>query len=939
MRESRGSAEIDELMRQWEERHARGQTLTPEELAADAPELVAELARRIELFRAPATTINPGMQTVDQSVSFDPGSLDELRRLTPAGAFTMVGHLVEARFHARGGLGEVLVARQQELDRTVAVKRIRPDRFHGRVRERFLREAAITARLQHPGIVPIHGLGEDDEGPFYTMPFIRGETLQEAIEKLHENGSLRRDPGQRSLELRNLLRRFIAVCDTMAYAHDQGVVHRDLKPSNIMLGPYGETLVLDWGLAKRYLGDSIDAEAGDEPPIPSPWPDDLTGIGAVLGTPQYMSPEQASGRPAGRASDLYSLGVILYAILTSKSPYHESPPADPLKPMREAALVPPRQRDLSVPRALEAICLRAMAARPEDRYSTARFLGEDVARWLADEPVAAYREGVSARLGRWARHHRPSVQAAALALLAVAVLASIAAVAVDQSRRRVEAARAQVMRSLAAETAAKAEAQANLSLAGQAVNDYFTKISENALLKRQDAAEVRDLRTLRGELLEVALDYYNRLAARSSTGPVLRGEQADAYSRVGRIKAEIGPKEAALEAFRQAGAIRAELALQNPFDSRLQRELALDHINVAAMLAAIGRDAESVIAYAQSEAILERLARSDAADTDIQSELARVHNGAGIALRSLSRPEEALAAFERGRAVLKRMAVARSAGPEDLRRLATAHGNIGMSLNEIGRSEDAIAALEESRLIDQRLLDASPSSSIIQYDLATCFNNLGFVYRGAGRHALSLAALARGREILERLVSDHPSVSDYRRDLARNYVNSGDLRSTTGHPAEALAEFQQARAILERLLTSDRSDAEMRFSLAITLYNIGDTFRKIGKNSLAIEPAERACEFLASIDHRAPFEDFVLASAHALSVDLLARAPKLQLADDRARIEQHASQATAALRRAIAGGYRAIDPRDFSALGSRRDFQDLMLDLAFPDWPFVSKTP
>src|SRR5262249_54023633 len=137
---------------------------------------------------------------------------------------------------------------------------IRPDKLHGPARRRFLREAALTARLQHPGIVPIYGLGEDEDGPFYTMPFIEGQTLQQAIHAFHGDDSLRRDPGRRRLKFRGLLQQFIAACNTVAYAHDQGVVHRDLKPSNVMLGPYGETLVLDWGLAKRLGSDDAGAE-------------------------------------------------------------------------------------------------------------------------------------------------------------------------------------------------------------------------------------------------------------------------------------------------------------------------------------------------------------------------------------------------------------------------------------------------------------------------------------------------------------------------------------------------------------------------------------------------------------------------------------------------------------------------------------------------------
>ena len=244
------------------------------------------------------------------------------------------------RHHARGGLGEVLAARQEELGRLVALKRIRPERLHEAARKRFLREAEITAGLQHPGIVPIYGLGQDDDGPFYTMPLIEGQTLQEAIEEFHGDESLRRDSGQGSLRFRELLQKFTTVCDTVAYAHDQGVIHRDLKPSNIMLGRYGETLVMDWGLAKQFGTEDADGEPEIEGPSPTPSPEALTATGAVLGTPQYMSPEQAKGLSTGPASDVFNLGLILYAILTGTPAFEEASlgGGDPLKAVRDAAV-------------------------------------------------------------------------------------------------------------------------------------------------------------------------------------------------------------------------------------------------------------------------------------------------------------------------------------------------------------------------------------------------------------------------------------------------------------------------------------------------------------------------------------------------------------------------------------------------------------------------
>ncbi len=366
--------------------------------------------------------------------------------------------------HDQGGLGVVYTAHQEELDRTVALKRIRPDRLRGASRRRFLREAVLTARLQHPGIVPIYGLGRDEGGPFYTMPFIEGRTLQEAIAAHHGEEGPGRDPGGRGLRLRELLQHFIAACNTVAYAHDQGVVHRDLKPSNIMLGPYGETLVMDWGLAKRFGAAEESAEEDGDLASPEDSPGDVTATGEVLGTPMYMSPEQARGEPAGPAGDIFILGLVLNAILTGRSAFDESISRGParLQAVRDAAIVPPRRRDPRLPRALEAICLKAMAPRPEGRYASALRLADDVVKWLADEPVSAWCEPASARARRWMRRHRTAVAASAVALAAVAVGLAVVASLQAQSNVRLRSAVERTDEALAAMKAAQVRTQAAL---------------------------------------------------------------------------------------------------------------------------------------------------------------------------------------------------------------------------------------------------------------------------------------------------------------------------------------------------------------------------------------------------------------------------------------------------------------------------------------------
>ncbi|HLJ93835.1 MAG TPA: serine/threonine-protein kinase [Gemmataceae bacterium] len=370
------------------------------------------------------------------------------RQATPASAGTRFRIL---RPHRKGGLGEVFVAHDEELHREVALKEIQPQYAdHPESRSRFLLEAEITGGLEHPGIVPIYGLGQYADGrPFYAMRFIKGESLHDAIQRFHRAENPGHDPGERILELRNLLGRFLDVCNAIAYAHSRGVLHRDLKPGNIMLGPYGETLVVDWGLAKP-VGRSDACAASEERSLrpASASGSTFTQMGSAVGTPAFMSPEQAAGQldQLGPASDVYSLGATLYCLLTGRAPFQEPCVGLLLEQVKNGDFARPGHVQPSVPPALEAICLQAMALRPQERYATALDLAADIEHWLADEPVTAYREPWSVRTGRWMRRHRPLVAGAAALLLAAVPLSLVIAVNREQARQQAEADKHEIAR-------------------------------------------------------------------------------------------------------------------------------------------------------------------------------------------------------------------------------------------------------------------------------------------------------------------------------------------------------------------------------------------------------------------------------------------------------------------------------------------------------------
>jgi serine/threonine-protein kinase len=751
------------------------------------------------------------------------------------------------RPHARGGLGEVYVAEDQELHREVALKEIRPERATDPAsRGRFLLEAEVTGGLEHPGIVPVYGLGSYADGRlFYAMRFIRGDNLEEAIQRFHDADTPGCDPGERRLAFRHLLRRFVDVCNAVAYAHSRGVLHRDLKPGNVMLGRYGETLLVDWGLAKVVGRPPGWAGGGsDGPEDPTLRPSSGSGVaetqaGTAAGTPAYMSPEQASGRLAelGPASDVYSLGATLYALLTGQASHRGDNPLDVLRRVQSGKVDPPRKLKKDVPAALEAVCLKAMARKPADRYPSALALAADVEHWLADEPVGAYPEPVIVRACRWGRRHRTLVTSAAALLVTALIALAIGFVAVEYERRQTARERDEKDRALdqkdralqaesaalAAETKAReAETQAR-TLAMDALRKLTDDVVQQQLARRtmlndEDRRFLRDIQ-----------QQYERFAALPGEEAEQRAVRAAGHLRVGLMRYRLGELKEGEGSYREAVGLYRPLAADFPDRPEFRQDLATSHNNLGVLLSDTGRLQEAEAAFADARALRTQLAAEFPARPEFRQELAASHNNLGVLFSDTGRLQEAQGAFADAVALQKKLAADFPARPEFRQELATSYTNLGILLSDTGRLQEAEAAYTDALALQKKLAADFPARPEFRQELAASHNNLGILLKATDRLKEAAAAYADGLALGKQLAADFPARHECRQELATSHTNLGNLLRDTGRLHEAEAAFADALALQKKLAADFPARPEFRQELATSHNSLGILHKERGQ--------------------------------------------------------------------------------------------------------------
>ncbi|HWO19353.1 MAG TPA: serine/threonine-protein kinase [Kofleriaceae bacterium] len=842
----------------------------------------------------------PGVPGVDGPPRLDTDSLQTLDSGSPMAAaiaaataalpplpVVSASHYRPEREIARGGMGRIVAAEDQRLGRRVALKELLDPA--GEQLTRFQREALITARLQHPGIVPVYEAGRWPSGePFFAMKLVSGRPLDRVI------------ADTRTLDERlALLPRIAAAADAIAYAHSHRVVHRDLKPANVLIGDFGETVVIDWGLAKDLdqsdgpesasrLAQTVPSnpaarQSGSRKPAGhSSGSSTLTVAGAVMGTPAYMAPEQARGEPVDQRADVFALGAMLYHLLAGVPPYNARTATDVIAAAALGKVIPLDEREQRAPRELIAIVERAMSQVPSDRYPHAGELADELRRFTTGQLVSAHRYTALQRVGRFVRRHRAAVAISTVAVITIALGGTLAVRRIVEERDNADR-----ERTLAVTRRAAAEQLIDDSLGD--MKDRLTTIGRLDLLANL-GSEIRNYYDAFSKLPgEMSIDDLKRMAA--------------AIDIVGQAERDSGQTDRAMKTWSD---VRARLAAAVDTDTSqktrpLRMKIARLDFQIGTIHQLRGKRAQANLAYQQAKTEYAKLLDEVPGERAILLGAAENHDRIGDLLRNDGKIDEAFDEYAAAKAMRERAAAQTSSRPsEEVMALSTSHMKLGSIYLARGESAVALAEYRTSLRLRESLIGSQPDNVEIQEKLleigdviaelqrtigdltsaaetyqhaiptidalvrrdpantawrrqrGNLLADLGFTLLDSGELKAGDAQLTAAIESQKELLLLDPKNTSWIMDLSQSYTRAGDGKIYLGLLDEGMAHYKESLELRAKLAKREPTHVPYPRAVAWAYLKLGNGYAYRNELDRAIEAHERALEIRAKLTADAP---------------------------------------------------------------------------------------
>jgi eukaryotic-like serine/threonine-protein kinase len=708
----------------------------------------------------------------------------------------------------RGGMGAVYLAERDDehYRQQVAIKLIKPGLGGDLVRRRFRNEMQILAELNHANIARLLDAGETSDGqPYLVMEYVEGNPINRYCD-------------ERQLSTEQRLNLFCTVCAAVQYAHQHLVIHRDIKPGNILVTSDDVPKLVDFGIAK--LLDQTAAIGSD-----------LTATAMPFMTPQYASPEQLRGESVTTATDVYSLGVVLYELLSGRSPYRfkSRVPHEMAKTICDDEPEKPQKR---LNADLDNIVLMAMRKEPQRRYTSAEQFADDIRRHLNGLPVRARHDTFAYRAGKFIR--RQKVAVAAAVLVAITLLVGIVATTWQARVARAE----------------RARSERRFNEVRQLANSIVFEVHDS-VVNLPGSTPARSLIVQRG------LQYLDSLSKDAAGDRGLQRELAAAYEKLGAVQytptvAHLGDLHGARESHRKAAALREVLVAADPSNRDYRRDLLDSYWFIATLVGAQGDMLQELEILRQQLPARRELAASEQSGFLDRYNLAATYTAVGNLLMQMGDSQGMLENQREALRLREQIAALDADTARAQRALTISYEYLGLALDHAGDAKGALEMQQQGLRVRELLVAADPLNTDLRLMLNESYRYVGELLFKLGDTGGARDYYAKQSALTREMVMSEPANAQFRRNEAVALINMGDLEAHVGNNTKALAHYDDALRIREQLSAGAKEDTTIRRDLAEVRMKLGDVLSKTGSTSQALENYRQSVETLEALSTAIP---------------------------------------------------------------------------------------